>query len=153
MMRLISGLAAIFLLSCTKDQGVNPALAYSDKALLDSCRSGNHFYYKNSSALIPSAGPHGDHALRLNSKALQMIGPDGKLRSGGVMPEGALIIKDVYDGSALNLYALMYKKSGSWLWAEIKPSGEVVHSVNSSAQVCTGCHSGASATDDLFTFR
>lgn len=143
------------LICCTKQTGRNPALALSDKALLDSCINGAPVYYKNDTKTIfpGTNGPHGPYQLRFNSIAATALTDNGKLPVGKNMPDGAFIVKDVYSGSKIWLYAFMYKSGGSWLWAEIEPNGSVHHSVTGNASVCTGCHSQAGNRDLLLTFK
>jgi hypothetical protein len=144
----------IVLISCTKKQGKNPALAYGDAALLDSCLK-EQIYYKNDATTLLSGahGPHGTFKLRFNSIANKALTDNGKLPLGSSFPEGSLIIKDIYSGGDLTLYAFMYKHSGSWLWAEIKPNGSVLHSVNGQESVCTGCHSQSGNRDLVVSFN
>ncbi len=144
----------LLLLACTKRQGKNPTLAFTDKALLDSCQQ-MHDYYKNDPGLLlsGSAGPHGTFKLRFNSIAKSALTDQGKLPANGSFPEGSLIIKDVYQGGKISLYALMYKRTGSWLWAEIEPGGSVHYSVNKNPSVCTGCHSQPGNRDLVVSFN
>jgi len=144
----------VILVCCTKDQGKNPALAYNDLALLDSCIQ-NHRYYKNDDQTLLSGahGPHGTFKLRFNAIALKALTDNDKLPLGSVFPNGSLIIKDIYRGNDLSLYAFMYKKSGTWLWAEIKPDKQVLHSVNGTESICTGCHSQSGNRDLVVSFN
>jgi hypothetical protein len=148
-------LVLVMLICCTKKQGINPALAYNDLALLDSCQKTYHRYYKNdaSTILSGSAGPHGTFKLRFNSVASKALGSDGKLPTGRTFPDGSLIIKDVVSGGNITLYAFMYKKSGSWLWAEVKPNKEVIYSVTKNPSGCTGCHSQSGNRDLVVSFN
>ena len=99
--------------------------------------------YKNDGVTLLSGahGPHGTFKLRFNNVAFKALTDNGKLPVGVQFPEGSLIIKDIYKENDLTLYAFMYKKSGSWLWAEVKPDKKVQHGVNDNSGVCTGCHS------------
>lgn len=144
----------VFLISCTKEQGKNPALAYGDKALLDSCLK-EHVYYKNDATTLLSGahGPHGSFKLRFNSIANKALTDNGKLPIGSTFPEGSFIIKDIYSGANVNLYAFMYKYSGSWLWGEVYTNGDVLHSVNAKESVCTGCHSQSGNRDLAVSFN
>lgn len=143
------------LVFCTKDQGINPSLAFTDQSLLDSCKQSYHTYYQNDAAtlLAGSAGPHGAFKLRFNSVAFKVLTSNGKLPVGASFPEGSFIIKDIYSGNAVSLYAFMYKKSGSWLWGEVKPNGDVVYSVNKNPSGCTGCHSQTGNRDLALSFN
>ncbi|MEO6303283.1 MAG: hypothetical protein ABIP51_08920, partial [Bacteroidia bacterium] len=77
----------------------------------------------------------------------------GKLPIANKMPNGSLIVKDVYDGNGnITVHAFMYKRSGSWIWGEIKPNKEVLFSVNNNSSLCTGCHSAPGNRDFVRTF-
>jgi hypothetical protein len=132
--------------------GKNPSLAYSTEALTDSCKQAHHFYM-GSSATLPATGPHGEHKLRLNQVAELFLDVNGKIPAGKLMPEGSMIIKDTYEGSTLTIYSFMYKKSGAWLWGEVKTNGEIIHGVEASAAVCTACHSGSGNEDMILSFK
>jgi hypothetical protein len=144
--RLITVATAVFLVSCTKKVGIDPNLAYSDDALFDSCASVSATYYKDT-LYSGQFGPHGPFKLRFNAMAMKALGPDGKLPAGVIFGNGSLLVKDVTGGSQGDLYALMYKRSGQWLWAEIKRNGEVLHSVTGNTGVCLGCHAGSGNRD------
>ena len=150
-------LAALVFYTCTKKTGKNPTLAFTDLALRDSCAASYHHYYKNdSSLLIKAAGsnsPHGPFKLRFNSIALNALTDDGKLPRAASMPEGSLVIKDVYVDGKLEIYALMYKTSGAWLWAEIKPNKQVLYSVYKNPGTCVGCHNQSGNRDLLLSFE
>ncbi len=121
--------------SCTKDIAKNPLLAYSDKALFDSCKNEIAFmYYKNASGTVYSGanGPHGAFKLRFNKIAASVLTDNGKIPAGQVFPNGSMIVKDVQSNG---LYALMYKRTGSWLWAEINADGSTEYSVNKDPSV------------------
>ncbi len=135
--------------------GTNPSIAFGDRALADSCNQQYHPYYKNdpSTLLSGANGPHGAFKLRFNAIAYKALTDMGKLPAGGKFPDGSLIIKDIYKGGNLSLYAFMYKKSGSWLWAEIQPDRKVLHGVNDNAGVCTGCHSQSGNRDLVVSFN
>ncbi|MES2681753.1 MAG: hypothetical protein V4635_17795 [Bacteroidota bacterium] len=150
---LLTGVV-ILTLHCTKSVGKNPALAYTDAALLDSAKAGGQHYYKNDPMKLLSGanGPHGPFKLRFNAIAFKALQDSGSLPVKKLMPDGSLVVKDVYDNGQVSLYAIMYKLSGSWLWAEIKPSGEVHYSVNKDPGVCINCHSQAGNRDLLRTF-
>jgi hypothetical protein len=147
----------IILFSCSKRVGKNPSLAYSDFALLDSCLNTTNKFYKNNSTRFLTGNPnsngqHGVFKLRFNSIAYAALTDSGKLPLNVKMPEGALIVKDVYVNGKLDLYAFMYKYSGSWLWAEIRPNKEVIYSVTKTNDICINCHSQQGNRDYLRTF-
>jgi hypothetical protein len=149
-------LGFVFIFSaCTKDVGKNPALAYNDLSLLDSCLNTNYYYYKNDPVtfLSGTSGAHGTMKLRFNSIANKALGADGKLPAGATFPEGSFVVKDIYSGTSLNLYAYMYKKSGTWIWGEIKPNKEIVYSVNKNPGLCVNCHNQSGNRDLLVSFK
>ncbi len=141
------------LFSCKKDKGINPLLAYSDKALFDSSKNEAAFvYYKNAPTTVYSgtSGPHGSFKLRFNKIAATALTDNGKLPVGGKFPDGSLIVKDIQSSG---LVALMYKKSGTWLWSEINADGSTLFSVNKDATVCTSCHSQPGQRDLVVSFN
>lgn len=151
----ITFLCFLIFNSCTKKTGANPQLAYSDKALADSCASQIHTYYKNNpnQLLSGSNGPHGTFKLRFNKIAYNALTDNGKLPAKAEMPEGAMVIKDVYDGNTLSLYAFMYKRNGAWLWGEARANKSVVYSVKMDVTVCTNCHSQQGNRDYIVSFN
>ncbi len=140
--------------SCTKDKGSNPLLAYNDKALYDSCKNIPVFlYYKNDPSLVYSGvhGPHGAFKLRFNKRAYAALTDNGKLPANQTFPNGSMIVKDIQSSGR---YALMYKKSGSWLWAEINSDGTVAFSAASDpAAACISCHSQSGQRDLVVSFN
>lgn len=139
--------------SCTKDVAKNPLLAYSDKALLDSARNTSAFtYYKNAPSTIYSGsnGPHGAFKLKFNKIAYAALTDAGKLPIGQTFPDGSYIVKEVQSNGLL---AVMYKKSGSWLWAEFNADGSTYYSVNKDPSVCTSCHNQSGNRDLAVTFN
>lgn len=131
----------IGFVACVKDKGGNPELSYSDRAMLDSCKNTAHGFYRQDTIYPGTNGPHGRFKLRLNHIATTALTDSGRLAIGKRMPDGSMLIKDVYKGGDLDLFAFMYKRNGAWLWGEVKPTGEVVYSVNKDPGVCTSCHS------------
>lgn len=155
-LKLLLWLAPALLFSfCTKKVAKNPELAYSDRALYDSALTTNYKYYQNDPSALLSAGgnsPHGSFRLRFNSIAYNALTSGGKLPVGGVFPEGSFIIKDVYSGGSINLYAYMYKHNGSWLWGEVESDGKFKYYAKDGPAVCVGCHSQTGNRDLVTTF-
>ena len=150
-------MSAIILLSilysCTKDVAKNPLLAYSDKALFDSCRNETAFtYYKNASTTVYSGanGPHGAFKLKFNKTAINVLTDNGKLPIGQKFPNGSLIVKEVQSNG---MYALMFKKEDAWLWAELNADGSSAYSVNKDPSVCINCHSQSGQRDLVVSFN
>lgn len=144
--------ATLLTYSCTKDTGKNPLLAYSDKALLDSANNEAAFiFYKNDpSAVYPgNAGAHSPFKLKFNKVAASVLTDMGKIPVGQQFPDGSFIVKEMQSG----LNAFMYKKNGSWLWAEVYNNGNILHSVNKPSETCTGCHNQSGHRDLVLTFN
>lgn len=142
--------------SCKKDKGKNPELAYSDKALLDSCLNEAAFvYYKNDAGAVLSGihGPHGSFKLKFNKIATAVLTDAGKIPAGYVFPEGSMVVKQIMNGNTIVFYAFMYKYNGSWLWGEAKPNRDLVHGVNDNASICTSCHQQTGNRDWVTSFH
>ncbi len=149
-------MSLLLFIACTKKEGKSTALALSDLALLDSCKNTSHPFYKNDSTTLysGSAGPHGNFKLRFNIIAYKSLTDKGKLPLNAAMPEGSLIIKDIYTGgNNITLYAFMYKKSGSWIWGEVTPDKQILYSVFKNPSVCIGCHSQQGNRDLVVSFN
>lgn len=149
----ISLLFALF--SCTKDIAKNPDLAFSNKALYDSCRNDAAFnYYKNINQVfqvVPNSNsPHGAFKLKFNKIAFAALTDNSKLPVGEKFPEGSMVVKEVQSNG---LYALMYKHHNSWLWAEINNDGTTAYSVNKDPSVCTSCHNQSGQRDLVVSFN
>lgn len=145
-------LISVIFYSCTKDIAKNPLLAYSDKALYDSCRNEAAFTYYQHTATVYSGvnGPHGPFKLKFNKIANAALTDNGKLPVGQKFPDGSLVVKEI---ESSGLYALMYKKEGSWLWAEINADGSVQFSVNKDASAaCINCHNQTGQRDQVVSF-
>lgn len=147
----------VFFISCTKDKGINPELAYKDYSLLDSCKNGSAFnYYKNDPNIVYSGntGAHGSFKLKFNKTAYAALTDNGKLPVNSKFPDRSLVVKEVLSGSNINFYAFMYKYKGKWLWGEVKPNGDVLYSVEKAPALCINCHQQAGNRDlvDVFIF-
>jgi Cytochrome P460 len=60
----------------------------------------------------------------------------------GSWPEGSIIVKDGWDGSHLELIALMEKRPNGWFWAEYDDDGDPDYS--GKPDVCLDCHNSGS---------
>ncbi|OFY66114.1 MAG: hypothetical protein A3H98_11975 [Bacteroidetes bacterium RIFCSPLOWO2_02_FULL_36_8] len=151
----LTAVVFISFYSCNKDDEDPDA----DKALYDATKSGGYTFYQNGNLLTgASPSPHGSFKLRFNSTALAALDSTGELSAGKNFPTGSIIVKDVYSGSNISLYAVMQKdpsnkNSGSgWVWAEYKTDGSVAFSAGKKGDGCTGCHSGTPNRDFTRTF-
>lgn len=120
----------------------------SQQLYKDSTASGLTLYKGKDTIYSPGGGsPHGDFKLKFNATALAALGADGKLPAGSEFPKGSLIVKEVYSGGALTLYAVMKKDNSSryasnaWVWAEYKPNGDAQYDISKNGAACTACHS------------
>lgn len=150
-------LVSAVLWSCTKDVGSLPVTVFDDAALYNLVKvDSGKTTWKNAAndSLFTSGAEHGSkqYKLRMNAWAKAACTDAGKLPTGGVFPDSSLLVKQLYTtpGGAVEKYAVLYKKSGAWLWAEYGVSGNVVKSFNSSSATCTGCHT--SNRDQTWTF-
>ena len=53
--------------------------------------------------------------------------------------DGAVIVKDGYEGGELCFIAVLSKEEGEWFWAEYDGGGDTLFS--GTPEICTGCHS------------
>lgn len=146
---------AAFIQSCKKEA------TGSDKELYDKSKITSGFtYYKKSNAIVnKTAGSgHSDAKLatRFNSEASQSLDADGKVKSGALFADNALIVKELYDkNDKATGYAIMYKKTGDanadskgWLWAVYSTDGTVKQSITKKGSGCVSCHSGNGNIDN-----
>ncbi|MBC8090143.1 MAG: hypothetical protein H7Z40_23035 [Phycisphaerae bacterium] len=108
-------------------------------------------YYKNRpDTLLRSAqSAHAGTRLRtrFNTIASTQLDAAGKIRSGAVFPDSALIVKELIDGNTLIRYVVMLKlrnsanaSAGGWLWAYYAPDGATQISITGRGASCAGCH-------------
>mgnify|MGYP002368895820 CR=1 FL=1 len=125
----------------------------------DATASGLSFYKGKDTIYSPGGGsPHGTFKPKFNATALAALGADGKLPQGGEFPKGSLVVKEVYSGGALTLYAVMKKDNSSryasnaWVWAEYKPNGDTQYDISKNGAACTDCHSASPHRDLVRSF-
>ncbi|MCC6372771.1 MAG: cytochrome P460 family protein [Bacteroidia bacterium] len=143
---------SILYISCKKKK--------TNEKLYEDSKSSELSFYKGKDTIYDAKGgsPHGNFKLKFNSTAVASLGSDGKLPVGGNFNEGSLIVKEVYSGNELTLYAIMKKDSKSkfasnkWVWAEYKPNGDVVYNVSKDGKSCTSCHSSGTTRDFTRSF-
>jgi Cytochrome P460 len=141
--------------SCKKDK----AEADADDTLYKEMTAGGYAYYQSGAILSGvSPSPHGSFKLRFNATAFAALDSTGELPAGNTFPSGSIIVKEIFDGSSINLYAIMKKdpsneNAGSgWLWAEYKPDGSTAFSAKRKGDGCISCHSGSPQRDLVRTF-
>ena len=147
----------IIIQACTNDKADTKPDA--DKVLYNEATTGGFNYYQNGILLpVVSPSPHGSFKLRFNSTAFSALDNTGELPTGNSFPTGSIIVKEIYNGSNIILYAVMKKdpsneNAGSgWLWAEFKPDGSLAFSTSTKGDGCIGCHSGLPNRDLTRTF-
>ncbi|HEY3494053.1 MAG TPA: cytochrome P460 family protein [Polyangiaceae bacterium] len=64
-------------------------------------------------------------------------------------PEGSVVVKDGWDGSDLEIVAVMEKRSDGWYWAEYDDAGEPDYSGH--PDICIDCH--RTGSDFVRAFR
>jgi hypothetical protein len=146
----------IGIFSCSKEvaklNGPNDAQMFAWAQQLS-----GRFYYQGDSTTIISPAPaqgnfHGPFKEWFNAATKNELGPDGKLASGGVFQDSALIVKEMYTGSVINGYSVIFKLNGAWSWGMYSATGQVFQSVSSDASLCLSCHNGSGNRDQVLTF-
>ena len=160
----ISFLVSMGLAACQKDDLAKQApineLTSSDSALWAQASKATGFqFYKGDSALLRSDSTSGHSPyfrIRYNEIAWRAMTDGGKLPKGKTFPEGALIVKDLYNdqtGGVPVLTAVMKKEklnplgAKGWIWAEYLPQGANYVPLTSKGAACTSCHSNAPNRD------
>ena len=83
-----------------------------------------------------SNAPHGDDVdIYVSPEIVEALASGERLER---WPEGALIVKDGFDGSDLELVAVMEKRPQGWFFAEYDGSGDADYSGR--PEVCVDCH-------------
>lgn len=147
-------LLMIYVTACRKDKSLT-----ADKLLYNEINESGYTYYQNGNLLNGvSPSPHGAFKLRFNAIALAALDSLRELPKGSTFPEGAVLVKEVYENGSLSLYVVMKKEPSNqnegsgWLWAEYNPDGSVDYPVNKKGQDCIGCHNGGLTRDLTRTF-
>lgn len=120
--------------------------------------SGQVFYHHSDALLPRSAGSgHPQALLRTwyNPAAAAFLDSMGAVVEDTLFSDGAAVVKELYTApGTLSLYAIMYKKADhpnadadGWVWAEVKPSGEVEIPSSDLGSACRGCHSQSGNID------
>jgi hypothetical protein len=85
-----------------------------------------------------TGAPHGHQVeIYVNDVVAEALSAGEPLR---LWPQGSLIVKDGWDGSELELVAVMDKRADGWFWAEYDGEGDADYSGRPEA--CTECHDG-----------
>lgn len=143
---------AIIDVSCKKKK--------TNKLIYEDAKNTNLSFYKSKDTIYAPKGgsPHGSFKLKFNSTACLKLDLTGKLPLNEAFDNGSVIVKEVFEGGELALYAVMKKDSKSkfsangWLWAEIKPNGEFQYDVSKKGETCIKCHSNEPNRDYTRSF-
>ena len=156
--QVVSGLFSLAILAgaCQHE----PDGAAVDMQLFREATADGFTYYVGTPGITSPDGdsPHGPFRVRFNAIAQEALDSTGKLPAGGSFPEGAMIVKDVYEGADLVLYAIMKKDPSSplagngWLWAELGTDGAVDFSAGKMGDGCISCHSSGLQRDLVRVF-
>lgn len=146
-------ITSIALFSMCKKKKLN-------NSLYDESIASGLSFYKGKDTIYSAKGssPHGNFKLKFNAEAVKNLDASGKLPIGGTFTDGSLIVKEVYSGSSISLYAIMKKDSKSkfakngWVWAEFEPDGKVYYSVGKKGKDCISCHSSGNPRDLMLSF-
>ena len=94
----------------------------------------------------PSAAPHSDDVdIYVNDRVAEVLALQEAPRA---WPEGSIIVKDGFDGSELEIIAVMEKRRDGWFWAEYDSAGNPDYSGR--PDICIDCH--ASGSDGVRAF-
>ncbi len=153
---LIGTFFSLSLVSCKKKPtGVDKEIV--DQALTTS----GYTWYKNSDAILDasSGSGHSDPKLRTryNAIASSILNAEYKVMDGVDFPEGALIVKELYNkNDKYKQIAIAYKKASDpnadangWLWGTYTEDGKVIISTSAKGADCISCHSRSGNTDQM----
>jgi hypothetical protein len=116
-------------------------------------------WYKNSSILLSKSSGSGHPQTflrtRYNATAATKLDANGKITANATFPEGALIVKELYENStAVSRYAILYKKTDSpfadakgWVWGYINANGKVAEAASNKGKACISCHNQSDNID------
>jgi hypothetical protein len=88
----------------------------------------------------PTNAPHGDEVLIYVNDTVATAVAAGKPLTA--WPEGALIVKDAYEGGEITAVAAIEKRQGAWYWAEWSADGAAKYS--GKPDLCINCHESGS---------
>jgi hypothetical protein len=131
-----------------------------DEELFELAKETSGFvWYKNSSSLLSkssgSGHPQTSLRTRYNAAAATKLDANGKITANATFPEGALIVKELYENSTtVSRYAILYKKTDSpsadakgWVWGYIDANGKVAEPASNKGKACISCHSQSDNID------
>jgi hypothetical protein len=140
---------SITLQACKKDE---PAVGIDLELLNMAEETSNFVWYKFDNSWLPkssgSAHNYNNLRTRYNFIAADQLDTDGKVMANASFPEGSVIVKELSDGNAVELYAILYKQSASeyaddngWVWGYVNSDATVETSAEGRGVGCISCHS------------
>lgn len=152
---LFVGTLVFLLMACRHERDG----AQQDAELLREAQT-QAIYYLADSALLPgiSPSPHGSFRLRYNEVFKNFLDDMENVPMGESVPNGSIIMKDIYTGNTITQIAIMKKDASNpdaglgWLWAEYYADGNAFVTTVDQGAVCTGCHSTVPNSDLTKTF-
>jgi hypothetical protein len=142
---LLTGVASALLCGCGDNQDEMGA-----RDLLADIRAQGYRGWERAPgwpARASSNAPHGDEVdIYVNEVVSDALAAAEPLE---LWPLGSIVAKDGWDGSELELIAVMQKRSDGWFWAEYDGDGEPAYSGH--PELCTDCHQRGS--DYVRAFR
>ncbi len=120
--------------------------------------SDNFVWYKNSnikhSKSIGSGHAQPFFKTRFNAIAALNLDSTFKIKTGSPFAEGSVIVKELYEDSNIDVYAILVKNashksadSRGWVWGYIYGDGSVKISSSKKGSDCSGCHSQSGNED------
>lgn len=141
-------IVATSLQACKKDE---PAEGI-DLELYNMAQETNGFvWYKNSDAWLDKSSGSGHNysglRTRYNTTAATQLDADGKVMANASFPDGSFIVKELSNGTSVELYAMLYKMNGhefaddrGWVWGYVFADGNVATTAEDKGAICTSCH-------------
>lgn len=154
--RATLGWTLVLTLGCSSDPlrglapGSGPAVNDADLRALIAPGKAWTFYKRSATPISRSSGPHPESMalVRYNAHAATQLDAAGKVRAGASFPDSSIIVKELSDGAAVGVYAVMMKLRGSasagfdgWVWAEFTGDGTSKYSTSGRGGACSSCHS------------
>ena len=151
---VLLSLFLVIITSCKKK-----LIKETDEEIYDALAESGFVYYQGGGVLQAKGGsPHGPFKLKFNGTAQTVLNSNQELPTGNTFPNGSILVKELYNGTTLNLYVVMKKDDSNkyaeqgWLWAEYDTDGEVVYSVGEKGSSCISCHTATPNRDLIRTF-
>jgi len=141
-----------FLFSCRNDKSYPGAFNDAGLFALTTDTAGTTYYQNGNILSAAGNSPHGSFKLRFNAKATSVLNGQLELSPSGIFPDSSLLVKEVFSGTTLQLYAVMFKHKGEWAWAEYGVTGNVIYSLANQGGACISCHSQSPNRDLVRTF-